>query len=115
MLLIRRSTRASTAVRSVSAGGELFVASVVVCMILSALGDSIDPGIVEAIGLEMFLFDFGGELSLLAMGHWHLLELVMAGVVLAGGIAVLHVAFAAFIRTPSPAPVRAVEKVPIRF
>ena len=51
----------------------------------TALGDSIDPGAVEAIGLEMFLFDFGGELSLLAMGHWHLIELVMAGVVLAGG------------------------------
>ena len=60
-------------------------------------------------------FDFGGELSLLAMGHWHLLELVMAGVMLAGGIAVLRVAFAPFNRTPSPAPARAVEKVPIRF
>jgi hypothetical protein len=115
MLLIRRSARASTAVRSASAGGELLVASVVICMVLSALGDTIDPGAIEAIGLEMFLFDFGGELSLLAMGHWHLLELVMAGVVLAGGIAVLRVAFAPFTRTPSPAPARAVDKVPIRF
>ena len=115
MLLIRRSARASTAVRSVSASGELLVASVVICMVLSALGDAIDPGVVEAIGLEMFLFDFGGELSLLAMGHWHLLELVLAGIVLAGGIAVLRVAFAPWTRSPSPAPARAVDKVPIRF
>ena len=115
MLLIRRSNRASTAVRSVSAGGEMLVASVVICMILSAFGDAVDPGALEAIGLEVFLFDFGGELSLLAMGHWHLLELVLAGVVLAGGIAVLRMAFAPWMRSPSPAPARAVEKVPIRF
>ena len=115
MLLIRRSARASTAVRSVSAGGEWFVASVVICMVLSALGDSIDPGALEAIGLEVFLFDFGGELSLLAMGHWHLLELLMAGLVLAGGVVVLRIAFAPFTRTPSPAPARAVDKVPIQF
>ena len=80
-----------------------------------AFGDAVDPGALEAVGLEVFLFDFGGELSLLAMGHWHLLELVLAGVVLAGGIAVLRVAFAPWSRSPSPAPVRAVEKVPIRF
>ena len=115
MLLIRRSARASTAVRSVSAGGEMLVASVVFCMILSAFGDAVDPGALEAIGLEMFLFDFGGELSLLAMGHWHLLELVLAGVVMAGGITGLRVLFAPFSRTPTPAPARAVEKVPIRF
>lgn len=115
MLLIRRSARASTAVRSVSASGEMLVASVVICMILAAFGDAVDPGAIEALGLEMFLFDFGGELSLLAMGHWHLLELLLAGTMLAGGISVLRIVLAPLARSPSPAPARAVEKVPIRF
>ena len=114
MLLIRRSARASTAVRSVSASGEMLVASVVICMVLSAFGDAVDPGAIEALGLEMFLFDFGGELSLLAMGHWHLLQLLLAGVILTGGISVLRVAFPPPTNSPTPAPARVVEKVPIR-
>ena len=63
MRLVHRSRRAATAVRSVSTGGELFVASVVVCMLLAAFGDAVDPtwlaesGLGEA-GLEFALFDF---------------------------------------------------------
>ena len=62
-----------------SAGGELFVASVVICMILASFGDAVDPALFGEAGLEFALFDFGGELSVLAMRHWHLLQLLLAG------------------------------------
>ena len=83
MLLIRHSNRANNAVRTTSVGGELFVASVVICMILASFGDAVDPALFGEAGLEFALFDFGGELSVLAMRHWHLLQLLLAGAVLA--------------------------------
>ena len=82
MLLIRHSNRANNAVRAASPGGELFVASVVICMILVSFGDAVDPALFGEAGLEFALFDFGGELSVLAMRHWHLLQLLLAGAVL---------------------------------
>ena len=91
MLLIHRSQRAANAVRTVSPGGELFVASVVICMILASFGDAVDPMLLSEAGLEFALFDLGGELSLLAMRHWHLLQLLLAGGALAAGITVLRV------------------------
>ena len=82
MLLIRHSNRANNAVRTTSVGGELFVASVVICMILASFGDAVDPALFGEAGLEFAIFDFGGELSVLAMRHWHLLQLLLAGAVL---------------------------------
>ena len=66
MLLIRHSSRANNAVRTTSVAGELFVASVVICMILASFGDAVDPALLGEAGLEVALFDFGGELSVLA-------------------------------------------------
>src|SRR5688572_26466444 len=79
MLLIRHSSRANNAVRTTSVAGELFVASVVICMILASFGDAVDPALLGEAGLEVALFDFGGELSVLAMRHWHLLQFLLAG------------------------------------
>ena len=79
MRLINRSHRAANAVRNVSPSGELFVASIVICMILSAFGDAVDPTWFSELGLEFAFFDLGGEFSILAMRHWHLLELLLAG------------------------------------
>ncbi len=115
MLLIHRSQRAANAVRAVSAGGELFVALVVVCMILAAFGDAVDPTFLGEAGLEFALFDLGGEFSVLAMRHWHLLQLLVAGGVIAAGIAVLRVAAAAYFRSLHPGLARSVDKVPIKF
>jgi len=115
MLLIHRSQRAANAVRTVSPGGELFVASIVICMILASFGDAVDPTWIGEAGLEFALFDLGGELSVLAMGHWHLLQLFLAGTVLAGGIAVLGVCGAIFYGALRPAPADGVEKVPIKL
>lgn len=115
MRLIDRSPRAAHAVRTVSPSGELFVASVVICMILASFGDSVDPAWVGEAGLEFAIFDFGGEFSLLAMRHWHLLQLMLAGGIVAAGIMVLRVVVSAFFRPLEPAPSRDVEKVPINL
>lgn len=115
MRLVHRSRRAATAVRSVSTGGELFVASVVACMLLAAFGDAVDPAWLSEAGLEFALFDFGGEISVLGMRHWHLLAFLLAGGALATGIAVLKVG-AGLVRAPArPAPPRAIDKVPIKL
>jgi hypothetical protein len=113
MLLIHRSKRAANAVRTVSPGGELFVASVVICMIMVAFGDAVDPTMLEAAGLEFIAFDLGGELSVLGMRHWHLLQILLAGAALAGGIVVLRTCGAALLRAFRPGPRQALGKVPI--
>ncbi len=115
MRLIHRSRRAANAVRSVSTGGELFVASVVVCMLLAAFGDAVDPAWLGEAGLEFALFDFGGEVSALGMRHWHLLAFLLAGGALAAGIAVLKAGAALVFAPARPAPPRAIDKVPIKL
>jgi hypothetical protein len=115
MRLINRSHRAANAVRTVSPGGELFVASVVICMILASFGDAVDPAMLSEAGLEFALFDLGGEFSVLAMRDSHLLQLLLAGGVLAAGITVLRVVSAAFFKTLRPAPAEDVDKVPIKL
>ena len=115
MLLIRHSERANNAVRAVSPGGELFVASVVIFMILVSFGDAVDPALFGEAGLEFAIFDFGGEFSVLAMRHWHLLQFLVAGAVLALGISVLRVGAPAVVKVLWPAERRALGKVPIKL
>lgn len=115
MLLIHRSPRASQAVRTVSPGGELFVASVVVFMILASFGDAVDPALFGEAGLEFALFDFGGELSVLTMRHWHLLQLLLASAAVVAGLTVLRVFASLLLKALNPAPRRAVDKVPIEL
>jgi hypothetical protein len=115
MRLVHRSRRAADPVRHVSAGGELFVASVVVCMLLAAFGDAVDPAWLGEAGLDFVLFDFGGEISVLAMRHWTLLQLLMAGGAIAAGIAILKTALPAYLRSPRPGPHRVMDKVPIEL
>ncbi len=115
MRLIHRSHRAANAVRTVSPSGELFVASIVICMILASFGDAVDPTWLGEVGLEFALFDFGGELSVMAMRHWHLIELMFAGTVMAAGIMVLRIVGGAFFRPLDPAHRDALEKVPIKL
>ncbi len=115
MRLYQRSHRAANAVRTVSPSGELFVASVVICMILASFGDAVDPAWIGEAGLEFALFDLGGEFSVLAMRHWHLLQLFLAGTVVAAGIMVLRIVLGAFFWPLDPAPQRGVGKVPIKL
>ena len=113
MRLIHRSPRAANAVRTVSPGGELFVASVVICMLLASFGDAVDPTMFGEAGLEFALFDFGGEFTVLALRHWHLVQLLFAGGLVAAGVAVLRVGAPAVVQALRPAPRRAIDKVPI--
>jgi hypothetical protein len=113
MLLIRHSSRANNAVRTTSGAGELFVLSVVMCMILASFGDAVDPALLSEVGLEFAIFDFGGELSVLAMRHWHLLQLLLAGAAGAFGVFVLRVFAAGLLRILRPAGRRSLDKVPI--
>ena len=115
MRLIHRSHRAANAVRTVSPSGELFVASIVICMILASFGDAVDPTWLGEAGLEFAIFDLGGEFSVLAMRHWHLIELLLAGGVMAVGIMVLRIVAGAFFRPLDPAAPGGVEKVPIKL
>jgi len=115
MRLIHRSHRAANAVRTVSPSGELFVASIVMCMILSAFGDAVDPTWIGEAGLEFAFFDLGGEFSVLAMRHWHLLELLLAGGAMAAGIMILRIVAGAVFPPLDPAAPGAVEKVPIKL
>ncbi len=113
MLLIHRSPRAANAVRTVSGRGELFVASVVICMILSAFGDAVDPMLFGEAGLEFALFDLGAETSVLAMRHWSLLALLMGGGVAAAGIGALVIGASVLAPVLRAAPRRPIGKVPI--
>jgi hypothetical protein len=115
MLLVHRSPRAANAVRTVSPGGELFVASVVVCMILAAFGDAVDPALLGEAGLEFTLFDLGGETAVLAMRHWSLLQLLLAGAGVAAGIGCIGLACAAVISALRDSVRGRPEKVPIKF
>jgi len=112
MLLIRRSPRAANAVRTVSPNGEMFVAFVVGCMMLSALGDAIDPTLLGDAGLESVFFDVG-ELSVIAIPHWHLVQLLLAGAVAAGIVCAMRTVGAAPLCVSRPGPHRALGKIPI--
>jgi hypothetical protein len=113
MLLIRHSHRANNAVRTTSAGGELFVASVVICMILASFGDAVDPALFGEAGLEFGLFDLGSEFSVLALRDLHLLQLLLAGGLLVAGLAALRVGDALAQKVLRSAPRRAIDKVPL--
>ena len=113
MHLIRRSRRAANAVQAVSPGGELFVASIVTCMVLASFGGAVDPVWLGEAGLELAFLDLGGEFSSLAMRHWHILELLLAGGVVAVGIMVLRIVAADVFQQLDSADTGAVEKVPI--
>jgi hypothetical protein len=113
MLLIRHSQRANNAARTTSAAGELFVVSVVICMILASFGDAVDPALLSEAGFEFAIFDLGGEFSVLAMRHWHLLQLLLAGAAGAFGVFVLRVFAAGLIRILRPPGRRGIDKVPI--
>jgi len=115
MRLIHRSHRAANAVRTVSPSGELFVASIVICMILASFGDAVDPTWLGEAGLEFAFFDLGGEFSVLAMRQWHLLELLLAGGVIAAGIMILRIVVGAFFQPLDSAHQDGVEKVPIKL
>jgi len=83
MRLIHRSLAARDAVRHAHGGGEVFVVSLVICMLLAVLGDALDPALFGEAGLDIAFLDFGADSLLLGAAEWPLLSLLMAGGALA--------------------------------
>lgn len=83
MRLIHRSAQARDAVSHTHGGGEVFVVSVLICMLLAVLGDAIDPALFGEAGLDIAFLDFGADSLLLGAAEWPLLSLLFAGGVLA--------------------------------
>jgi hypothetical protein len=113
MRLIQRSRHHPDFVRAVSPAGDWFVGSLVACMLLVSLGDALDPALFGEAGLEFGLFDLGGEFSVLAARHWHLLQLLLAGGLLVAGVAWLRVCSRMAFKVLRSAPGEGVDKVPI--
>lgn len=84
-------------------------------MILSSFGYAVDPIWFGETGLELAVVDLGGEFSVLAMRHWHLLELLLAGGMMAAGIVILGIVAGAVFQPLATADSGAVEKVPIKL
>ncbi|HYC65900.1 MAG TPA: hypothetical protein VEC14_14315 [Reyranellaceae bacterium] len=91
------------------------MASVVVCMIFAAFGDAVDPALLGEAGLEFALFDLGGESVLLAMRHWSLLHLILAGTALAVGLGAIGLACAAVVHALRESVHGRPVKVPIKL
>jgi len=115
MRLIHRSPCTANAARIALPGAELFVASLVICMVLSSFGYAVDPIWFGEAGLEFAFVDLGGEISVLAMRHWHLLELLLAGGMMAAVIVILRILAGGYFRPLATADPGAVEKVPIKL
>lgn len=113
MRLIDRSRHGRVPAATASPGGELFVVSVVACMLLVALGDALDPALLGDLGFEAGLFDMGGELVALTAADWPLLQLLLMGGALAAGIGVLRTLFQRRPEKLRPADGSALDKVPI--
>src|SRR3982074_3788132 len=113
MLLTRHSDRANNAVRAVSPGGELFVASVVIFMILVSFGDAVDPTLFGEAGLGSWLCALGSDFPVLALRNLPLLPLLLAGGLLAACLAALRVGGALAQKVLRSAPRRGMRKVPL--
>lgn len=113
MKLIHRSQRAREAVHSTSSSGDVFVGAVIVIMLLAVLGDIIGPILLGEAGMELALFDMGGETAVIAFQHWSLLEMMLAAGAVALGVSVIRTEIRAAVRTMVSALIRGLGKVPI--
>ena len=113
MRLIHRSAQARDAVRHAHGGGEVFVVSVVICMLLAVLGDALDPALFGEAGLDIAFLDFGADSLLLGAAEWPLLSLLFAGGMLALAYRASRGFGAAVLRAMRPSDPRRDGKVPI--
>ena len=113
MKLIDRSERAREAVRTTSSGGEIFVATVVVIMLLAVLGDILGPIALGEAGMEFALFDMGGEGAVIAIQHWSLLKMMAAASCVALAASVIRNEIVVMARTLVSAVSRGLGKIPI--
>jgi hypothetical protein len=111
--LIHRSQVARNPVRAVSAGEELFVGAVVGLMLFVTLGDVIGPVALGELGLELALFDLGGEAAVLAFEHWGLAQILCGAAVITFAVSVVRVELLAMVKALVSALGRGLDKIPI--
>lgn len=96
-----------------SSGGDVFIGAVVMVMLLAVLGDILGPVALGEAGMELALFDMGGEGAVIAIQHWSLLEMMMAAGAIAFALSVVRQEIAALARTLVSALCRGLGKIPI--
>lgn len=113
MKLIHRSQNAREAVHTTSSGGNVFVGAMIGIMFLAVLGDLIGPILLGEAGMELALFDMGGETAVIAFQHWSLIEIMLAAGAIALGASVIQTELNAMVRNMVSALIRGLGKVPI--
>ena len=82
-------------------------------MFLAVLGDIIGPILLGEAGMELALFDMGGETAVIAFQHWSLIEIMLAAGAIALGASVIQTELNAMVRNMVSALIRGLGKVPI--
>lgn len=113
MLLSHHSAASRDLSRSVSGRGQLFVACVVVLMILASFGEVIEPALMSELELDILASELGLESILMNLPNWNLVELLLAGLVLAAGLLVIAAGLRMLVRALFPADPQRSGKVPI--
>lgn len=111
MLLCHHARRSSNAVRTVSPGGQLFVACVVVMMLFSVFSEAWELASLEA---EFLASDVALEfLGTLGLHHLNLIELILAGGALALAFSAITTVGVLALKPMRSADRRRLDKVPI--
>ncbi len=111
MLLCHHTAAGKDAVRKVSPGGQLFVASVVVLMLLSVFSETWE---IAALEVEFLATDVTLEfLGSLGLRHWNLIELILAGAALALSLSALVTSGVLALKAMGSASRRRPDKIPI--
>jgi hypothetical protein len=111
MLLCHHARKGSDAVRQVSAGGQLFVACIVVLMLFSVFSETWELASLEA---EFLFSDVAMEfLGGLGLRHWNLIELVLAGAGMAVVLSAITTAGVLAMKSMRSADRQRPDKVPI--
>ncbi|TXL82271.1 hypothetical protein FHP25_00805 [Vineibacter terrae] len=111
MLLAHHALARNKAAHRASPSGQLFVACVVVLMLVSIFSETWEIASLEA---DVLASDIALEfLGSLGLRHWNLIELILAGGVLALALSTLATIGVLIVKAMTPADRRRADKVPI--
>lgn len=113
MRLVHHSRASRDLSRSVSGGGQLFVAVVVLLMLASSFGEVIEPALMAELELDILASELGLETILAGLPSWSLIELLLAGLAATAGLLGLAAGFRALMRALVPTDPERGDKVPI--
>lgn len=113
MLLVHHSRASRDLSRSVSGGGQLFVAVVVVLMLMGSFGEVLEPALLAELELDILAGELGLDAILAGLPSWSLIELLLAGLLATAGLLGFAAGFRALVRALFPADPERGDKVPI--